>query len=64
MLESERIQNNANKLQELYPSFRMRMETVLKEMEKAGYRPRVQTAWRSVADQLDAKHVDFSFFAW
>ena len=23
-------------------------------MEKAGYRPRVQTAWRSVADQLDA----------
>lgn len=54
MLESERILNNKNKLQELYPSFRTRIETVLKEMEKAGYRPRVQTAWRSVADQLDA----------
>jgi hypothetical protein len=54
MLESERILNNKNKLQELYPSCRIRIEAVLKEMEKAGYRPRVQTAWRSVADQLDA----------
>lgn len=54
MLESERILNNKNKLQELYPSFRTRIDAVLKEMEKAGYRPRVQTAWRSMADQLDA----------
>jgi hypothetical protein len=32
----------------------MRIDAVLKEMEKAGYRPRLQTAWRSVADQLEA----------
>jgi len=54
MLESERIQFNKNKLQEFYPTLRTRIEPLLMEMEKSGYRPRVQTAWRSVADQLDA----------
>ncbi len=54
MNETDRIANNRNKLQELYPSFRTRIDAVLKEMEKAGYRPRIQTAWRSPADQLDA----------
>jgi len=54
MLESERIAYNKNKLQELYPPFRTRIEAVIKEMEGAGYRPRVQQAWRSPADQLDA----------
>ena len=54
MIETERIANNKNKLQELYPSLRTRVEAVLKEMEKAGYRPRLQTAWRSEADQLEA----------
>jgi hypothetical protein len=54
MNEAQRIANNQMKLQELYPSLRTRMETVLKEMEKAGYRPRLQTAWRSEADQLEA----------
>lgn len=54
MNESERLQYNKNKLQELYPFFRTRIEAVIKEMEQAGYRPRVQTAWRSPADQLDA----------
>ena len=54
MLEADRIAFNKNRLQELYPSFRLRIEEVLKEMEQAGYRPRIQTAWRSVADQLEA----------
>src|SRR5512146_586595 len=54
MNEVERIANNKNKLLELYPSMRPRIEAVLKDMEKAGYRPRIQTAWRSPADQLDA----------
>jgi len=54
MNESVRILYNKNKLQELYPYFRARVEAVLSEMEKAGYRPRIQTAWRSPADQLDA----------
>jgi hypothetical protein len=54
MNESDRILYNKNKLQELYPYFRVRIEAVIKEMEQAGYRPRIQTAWRSPADQLDA----------
>lgn len=54
MLEAARTLNNKNKLQELYPGFRVRIEAILKELELAGYRPRIQVAWRSQADQLDA----------
>src|SRR5262245_57784695 len=54
MNEADRKLYNQNKLQELYPYFRTRIEAVIKEMELSGYRPRVQTAWRSAADQLDA----------
>src|SRR5258707_5650237 len=54
MLEAERIENNKNKLLELYPPYRPLIDGVMKDMEAAGYRPRLQTAWRSPADQLDA----------
>lgn len=54
MNETERIAYNKNKLQQLYLPFRLRIEAVIREMEQAGYRPRVQQAWRSVADQLEA----------
>jgi len=54
MNEAERKLYNQNKLQDLYPLFRTKIEAVIREMEQAGYRPRVQTAWRSPADQLDA----------
>lgn len=54
MLESERRQRNQLRLQELYPYVRTRVEAVLQEMEAAGYRPRIQEAWRSPADQLRA----------
>ena len=54
MLEAARTLNNKNKLQELYPDFRVRIEAILKELELAGYRPRIQAAWRSQADQMDA----------
>ena len=54
MIEAQRIANNNAKLLELYPPYRPLIQAVLKEMELAGYRPRIQTAWRSIADQLDA----------
>lgn len=54
MLEADRIQRNLSRLQELYPVFRVRVEALLKEMEAAGYRPRIQDAWRSADDQLKA----------
>jgi len=54
MNEADRIAYNRNKLSQLYPAFRARIEAVLKEMETSGYRPRVQVAWRSPAEQLEA----------
>lgn len=56
MLEAERRQRNQLRLQELYPYVRTRVAAVVEEMEAAGYRPRIQEAWRSEADQLRAYH--------
>ena len=66
MNEADRKQNNRNKLLELHPAFRAQIEAALKDMEQAGYRPRVQTAWRSPAEQLEAyqkgtSNVQFGF---
>ncbi len=60
MLENERIARNQSKVVEMYPSFRVRVEAVLKELESAGYRPRVQEAWRSAAAQLEAYRNGYS----
>src|SRR6185436_9573812 len=54
MLESERIQRNQSRMQELYPYFREHVQVLLKEMEAEGLRPRCQDAWRSPDDQLKA----------
>jgi hypothetical protein len=54
MKEELRKQRNAQKLMELYPSFRERLKKIIVEMENRGYRPRIQDAWRSPADQLKA----------
>jgi hypothetical protein len=54
MYEADRIRYNNNRLQELHPSFRTRIEAILKELESFGYRPRIQVAWRSPAEQLQA----------
>ena len=51
MNEAARKQRNATRLLELYPTFRARIAAVITEMEKAGWRPRIQDAWRSPADQ-------------
>ena len=60
MLEKDRILRNQSRLQELYPFFRTRVEAVLREMEAAGCRPRIQDAWRSPADQLKAFQSGYS----
>jgi len=54
MTEEARKKRNTDKLLELYPVFRMRLMNVITDMEKRGYRPRIQDAWRSPADQLIA----------
>ena len=54
MLEQDRLTRNQQRLAELYPTFRTRVEAVLKELEGYGLRPRIQDAWRSPAEQLEA----------
>lgn len=54
MLESERKLRNQSRLQELYPTIRPCVQAILEELEAARYRPRIQDAWRSAADQLKA----------
>lgn len=52
MTETARQQRNAARLAELHPVFRRRVETIIRQLEADGYRPRIQQAWRSVKEQL------------
>jgi hypothetical protein len=54
MNEQARQTRNAQKLLELYPTFRKRLAAVIADLESRGLRPRIQDAWRSPADQLIA----------
>jgi hypothetical protein len=54
MTEEQRKQRNNEKLQELYPTFRKRLEALIADLESRGLRPRIQDAWRSPDDQLKA----------
>lgn len=51
MQESARLQRNKDRLAELYPTFRNRIRQVIQELEKDGFRPRIQQAWRSREEQ-------------
>jgi hypothetical protein len=52
--EADRKKRNADRLKELYPTFRARLESVIASLEDAQLRPRIQDAWRSLADQKSA----------
>jgi hypothetical protein len=54
MKEPERQTRNSTRLAELYPTFRVRLEKVIAELEGKKIRPRIQDGWRSVADQKKA----------
>jgi len=54
MTEQARKQRNTDRLAELYPIYRAGVTKVIAEMEKRGYRPRIQDGYRSPADQLKA----------
>lgn len=54
MLEKDRQARNQQMLAEMYPTFRTRVQGVLKEMEGYGFRPRIQEAWRSPSAQMEA----------
>ena len=54
MDERARLSRNAQRLGELHTAFARRIRRVLAALEAKGYRPRIQDAWRSPADQLKA----------
>lgn len=54
MNEPKRKERNAMRLQELHPSFRKRIQSVIADLEQQGLRPRIQDAWRSPEDQMKA----------
>jgi hypothetical protein len=54
MKEDARKQRNADRLKECFPAFAKRVRAVIDDMEARGFRPRIQDAHRSIADQLKA----------
>ena len=54
MTEKQRQERNKQRLTELYRSFAKRIAAVIADLETRGFRPRIQDAWRSPADQLKA----------
>ena len=60
MEETARKQRNKQRLTECFPAFAQRVEAVIKDLEAQGFRPRIQEAHRSIADQLKAFNGGFS----
>lgn len=60
MKEAARKQRNQQRLTECFPKFARRVEAVIKDLEAQGFRPRIQDAHRSIADQLKAFNGGFS----
>ncbi|MEP7375627.1 MAG: hypothetical protein ABI675_19680 [Chitinophagaceae bacterium] len=54
MTELQRKQRNADRLLELFPTFRARIAKVITDLEAMGVRPRIQDGYRTPADQLIA----------
>lgn len=54
MLEKSRIERNAAKLAQCYSVFEVKVRAMLDDLEKQGYRPRIQEAYRSPEEQLRA----------
>lgn len=60
MKEADRKARNKQRLSECFPAFAKRVEAVIKDLEAQGFRPRIQDAHRSLADQLKAFKNGFS----
>lgn len=54
MKEADRKKRNAERLKQLYPSFGASVEKLIALLEARQLRPRIQDAWRSLADQKEA----------
>ena len=64
MNEQERETRNERKLKQLHPAFRQKIAAVIEDLEGYGYRPRIQDAWRSSADQKKVWESGHSKLLW
>lgn len=64
MTESARLARNASRLSECHPVFADRVSRIIAQLEADGYRPRIQEAWRSEADQRDKAKRKVSKVLW
>ncbi len=64
MIDAARHARNAAKLLELNVWFRPKVAAILRDLEGHGWRPRIQEAWRSQADQLAAYNAGRSKVKW
>src|SRR5215213_8106713 len=60
MKETARKERNQQRLTECFPAFAQKVQAVIDDLEGQGFRPRIQDAHRSVADQLKALKGGFS----
>jgi hypothetical protein len=60
MEESARQQRNQQRLTECFPKFAKRVKAVIQDLEAQGFRPRIQDAHRTIANQLIAFQNGFS----
>ncbi len=64
MKEADRLARNKQRLAECFPTFAKRVADVIADMEALDFRPRIQDAHRSIADQkkaFDAGHAHVLF---
>lgn len=54
MNEADRNKRNKKRLDELFPKFRVKIAKIILILEGKGFRPRIQSAWRSPEDQRRA----------
>lgn len=64
MTETARVQRNIDRIAECWPPFGLHVRAVLTAVEAGGFRPRLQDAARSPADQRDAKRRGVSKLSW
>lgn len=64
MTEPGRRQRNIEKLEELNPAFRLRVQAIIADLEAVGYRPRIQVAFRGAAAQALALGKGASTVSW
>lgn len=64
MTETDRKKRNKAMLMECAPFFRSKAAAIIADMESHGFRPRIQQAWRSPAEQLRAYKNGFSKLKW